>query len=38
VDGEDAGRRIFAHLFEEDIKKQARPINPADARGIVFHM
>lgn len=24
VDGEDAGRRIFAHLFEEDIKKQAQ--------------
>ena len=23
VDGEDAGKRIFAHLFEEDIKKQA---------------
>ena len=23
VDGEDAGKRIFAHLFDEDIKKQA---------------
>ncbi|CAK9003715.1 unnamed protein product [Durusdinium trenchii] len=23
VDGEDAGKRIFAHLFEEDIRKQA---------------
>mmetsp|Transcript_54099 Transcript_54099/g.126318 ORF Transcript_54099/g.126318 Transcript_54099/m.126318 type:complete len:592 (+) Transcript_54099:75-1850(+) len=24
VDGEDVGKRIFSHLFEEDIKKQAK--------------
>ena len=32
VDGEDAGKRIFAHLFEEDIQKQAvfSPVRSGD--------
>lgn len=39
VDGEDAGKRIFAHLFEEDIKKQAVSPNRAiqrDVSGVRF--